>query len=348
MKNEDIEIKGFDSRYMKGIIELENLERGLNLNDDFIRWIEERPTKDIIGYVALHENKVIGFYICISSLLSSDKGEVVIYQGASVVNSSYRQEGIYSKLAERVRDELKKRHTGTYELVSKIALKHLTKKCDFDFLGYTNKLVRPLNTKFILERMIKNEFIAGILAFFGDFFLNLISHSQMDDSKRIGIRKIKSFDERIDGFWKKALQKHEIMLVRNKEHLNWRFVMNPVKKYDIFLVEENKEIVGYFVLSNIIYRNAKYVIIEDILGLKQEDVITAIISDIIRYAKEKNSDMIVGQFTDPYYIKIIKKSGFFGIRGQPIVVKTHYKDTPKDIFLDKRKWFITHYNRFIQ
>lgn len=63
------------------------------------------------------------------------------------------------------------------------------------------------------------------------------------------VRRIESFDERVDALYRTCSAQWGASVIRDTAYLNWRFVRNPRRDYDLFVVESGGELVGYAVFA---------------------------------------------------------------------------------------------------
>lgn len=71
------------------------------------------------------------------------------------------------------------------------------------------------------------------------------------DNENFLIEEITKFDEKIEEFCDKNKKNYPIILKKDKNYLNWRFVKHPFVKYKKNIVYSNDtgEIISYFVLK---------------------------------------------------------------------------------------------------
>jgi GNAT superfamily N-acetyltransferase len=88
------------------------------------------------------------------------------------------------------------------------------------------------------------------------------------------------FDDRIDQFWKEASQPFELIVVRTKDYLNWRYCDPRAGAFTVRLAEHGERILGYAVLR--VSRGKAY--IADLLALpEREDVARSLVRDALGY-----------------------------------------------------------------
>ena len=127
------------------------------------------------------------------------------------------------------------------------------------------------------------------------------------------IRQVKRFDERHDEFWKEASKGYDIIVERNSEYLNWRYInVPPDIEYTIFAAEKRNQIKGYIVLRCMHEGALAVGSIVDILTLpNQGQVARALISKSLEFFEARNVDLVTCKMlkSHPYY-KILRDRGF--------------------------------------
>ncbi len=65
------------------------------------------------------------------------------------------------------------------------------------------------------------------------------------------IQEIEEFDNKVDDLWNKLKSRFSIIIKKNKDYLNWRYIQHPSVKYKCFLVydKKNNELRSFFVLK---------------------------------------------------------------------------------------------------
>jgi len=84
------------------------------------------------------------------------------------------------------------------------------------------------------------------------FYKNITPNSRnLDLKNKYNIKEVNSFDEEINEFWEKYKNDYSIIIKKDKDYLNWRYVNHPLVQYRIFLIydETSDEIISYFILK---------------------------------------------------------------------------------------------------
>jgi len=196
---------------------------------------------------------------------------------------------------------------------------------------------RPLNLKNLIAKFTKNKLVIKL----GAIPLNMVFESIFTAKKSptITITQISSFDTRLDEFWKQISKDFNAISVRDMKYLNWRFVECPNVQYSIFLAEKEKGICGYIVLR--VCQDKGYIV--DFLAEKAG--FESLIWQAIKYFKQqKVNSLCCLAPLDTFYLKILKKCGFFTRKGYPIyrfIGRSTLPDVPMEFLRNPKNWFLT-------
>lgn len=99
------------------------------------------------------------------------------------------------------------------------------------------------------------------------------------DMSGFTIREVTAFDDRIDDFWRDASQPFDVIVVRSREYLNWRYADRRAGRFTILLAECDAQLAGYAVLST----SGEKGHIADLLVLPERpDVLEAMLQSSLR------------------------------------------------------------------
>jgi hypothetical protein len=159
-------------------------------------------------------------------------------------------------------------------------------------------------------------------------------------AENLVIRTISSFDHRIDDLWNRVSKFYEIVVVRDKRYLNWRYFKKPNAKYKVLIGEENEKILGYIVLLCRAEKNLKVGYIVDVLA-SSKNTVESLISKAIECFREDNVHLIrCVMLKNSTYHRILRSYGFLPSTSIWFVARAH--PSLSDSFVrDYKNWYIT-------
>ncbi|CAN5329112.1 hypothetical protein BH10ACI3_BH10ACI3_14800 [soil metagenome] len=181
-------------------------------------------------------------------------------------------------------------------------------------------------------------------------FVNLIyapfRRSPADKAKgeNCRIRAVEKIDDSFAELWHRVSSQWKCSVVRDPAYLEWQFMTQPGKKFEILGVYDKERLVGYIVLF---FRKSQYgnapskVAITDLVYDAEStiDVLGQLLDAAIRLALDKRAGSIVTDFLDERIEKRLESLGFWRIRSSPQFMSI--TDEPDDLFYEPRNWFLT-------
>lgn len=159
------------------------------------------------------------------------------------------------------------------------------------------------------------------------------------------IKRIERFDESFDALWEECQSQWRCSVRRSSEFLNWQYVEQPGKKFDIFaMYGDSGKVRGYIVLF---FRkpNAKGIIskaaITDIVYSPTEPqfVVDELLKTALNLAIERRIGSLVTDIVDPLVESRLKHFGFWPVKN-PLQLMVKSPDR-QDVIYDIKNWFIT-------
>ena len=298
-------------------------------------------------WLAEHDGKLVGQYpVIMENMKVGDK----IIKGAQLIDTmthpKYRRQGICSTLGKKALNEMEK---GEIPLVycfptQQVYPLHI-KSGWLDVCAF-QVMIKPLNLKNILQRyFVRNRLLLNIFTSSGNLIIKALFRSQkVPDEDTLKVRKILHFDDRINEFWNTMSIDYNIIRIRDKKYLNWRYVDAPNADYTIYVAEEEGKICGYIILGCTEADGLIFGHIYDIIApASRDDIIQCLIAKAIEYFRDANVDAILSQMVpNKIYHKALLKNGFiprFRSKGRFIAYNASTKLS--DAFLKNSKnWFI--------
>lgn len=304
----------------KGIFELTKAvypEKEYN-REKWMQWwtweFRNAPAGPAIILVAEQEDKIIGQLALIP--LKMKIGNQIVRSAIELddmTHPDYRRQGIFSTLIGPAsivakEEDIKIIYASPTEMAYSVHL-----KCRrFDIKGF-KFLFKPLNLRNILRNYISNRLQLKLATIIGGLIIDLFfrgkKYVNIDD---LTINRISSFDDSIDDFWRRIFSGYEVIVVKNKEYLNWRYVKISNKNYVIYLAKEKEEVCGYVVIRAQKSEDLTMGCIVDIIApLNRMDIIDQLISAAIEYFEDEKVDLIITKMiANKLYLKAFKRKGF--------------------------------------
>lgn len=318
------------------------------------RWIRgwkwmfaDNPTGASILWLAEHDGKLVGQYPLVMGNMKV--GEEIV-MGAQIADTmthpEYRRQGIAFILGEKALSQLRKEGrscvigfptTQAYKLHMKSGWIDI---CAFQIM------VKPLNLKNILRiHLPANKFLLTILTGVGNFILKTLFRTKKSTKvDGLTITSISHFDDRFDDFWKKISNDYDIIIVRNKKYLNWRYVDVPNADYSIYIAERKGDICGYVVLGRYKRGDLMFGCIYDIIApSNQEDVLHCLISKAVDHFREEKVDAVFTEMIIPkIYRKIFFKNGFipYFLSKSRFIVYNASPNISQTFLKNPKNWFV--------
>ncbi len=134
-----------------------------------------------------------------------------------------------------------------------------------------------------------------------------LKRSKFADLKSLKFVPLQHFGQEIDLLWDKVSSEFDCSIVRNSKYLNWKYFKHPCIKYDAFLIERKKEVVGYIILRG---KSTQGIIVDFLFSTKEDEVISGGLSYAVEHFLDKGVYDIRVATSVKEYAECIKKIGF--------------------------------------
>lgn len=155
---------------------------------------------------------------------------------------------------------------------------------------------------------------------------------------------IEHFDSDFDSLWQKAHSQWDCAVVRNAVTLNWQYVFQPDKKFDVLGYYQNAQLLGYIILF-FRKRNSQGVIpkasIADICYHpgKSSETVDALLKAALQLALERHTGGLVTDILNPLIEEKLQHLGFWRVKSPlQFMIKT---DLYQEKMYNLKEWFLT-------
>jgi GNAT superfamily N-acetyltransferase len=296
-------------------------------------------------WLAEHNGKIVGQFTLITANLKV--GDDLVKAAQSIDESThpdYRRQGIMSSLQRYAFDEGVKNSTNIfYGFPSDMAYSKDIKIGYFE-VSDMQKILGVLNWERALKIRISNKLLLKLCTIFASMSNNLLRRaSKVPVVRGLSITQVSCFDERINEFWSRVSSQFQIIVIRSKDYLNWRYATVPDIKYSIYIAEKDGAILGYIVLRYHQEEYKKVAVIYDLLA-ETEDIAQCLLHTALEHCQRDGMDYIswVG-IADKIYLRAFRKRGFIHVpfqKGGKFLAYSSDVNISKEFLSNPKNWLI--------
>lgn len=265
--------------------------------------------------------------------------------GDAYTRPDYQRQGIFTTLHKAARDRvLDSGISLIYGTPNQNALPGYEKKLDYAQVPIKLRaLAKPLHPEQVLEAKLHFPLLVSILS----PIIEIVSRTML----KVGVRGIgksdvfvsreSSFPDDVDVLWEQVAENYDVILVRSKSYLEWRYVANP-DTYSI-LIARNRDgaTLGYMVTKIGFSENMPVGFLCDFLTIEEDPNIfkKLLVSAIEEFDQKTVSIIYTWAVKGSFYDSTLLKLGFLPRPPVPIVC---YKNELGARVLSKAyKWHFT-------
>ena len=246
--------------------------------------------------------------------------------------------GLYCRLLSLLKERLREKGIDfTYGVSNDIVYPILKKLGCFELLQLVN-LYRPIKTDKLVESMLHSKLLGSICCNIYDPLLRLFDSKILKFySRNICVEQVDRFPPAINHFTQEANNQFDILLERNQDYLNWRYVNTP-QHYKLYLVKYKDKISGYFVLRIIEHDEISKGTIVDLISYKDAKLVLATLRSIFLIFSSSKIDIATAVTNRGSYYYNFYKYLFFPLRKKRFFISFF---TNKSKYLVDHQWYFT-------
>lgn len=263
--------------------------------------------------------------------------------GDAFTHPGYRGQGVFTTLLKKCTEETLKRGISLiYGTPNEKALP-IEERCGFGVVSSPQvlKLVRPLNMKRVVQTVTKSRLLATITSPLPRTVYSVLFRLGRGRTKRsFSIDEVESFPDDTESLWVEYSQNYDLIMVRDRGYLEWRYIANP-NDYRILVAREAGTTIGYMVTRLRVRDNLKLGCIADFLVLHENaEVFKALLAEAFVGFTKSGVDLIYcWTIKDSSYCRVFRRAGFLGYKSQPVIC---YRNDLGNRIIDRRlKWHFT-------
>jgi len=204
-------------------------------------------------------------------------------------------------------------------------------------------LVKPVYPRQLLETKLRFSPLVSILCPIVEIASRTILKIGTAKAKEgnVTISQETAFPDDIDTLWERASKNYDIMLVRNREYLRWRYVANP-DNYSILIARSDSgEILGYMVTKLASSGDKKTGFLVDFLVTEDKpDVFRRLLVTAVgEYFKARVNLALVWAIKGSMYDRILLRCGFIPYIDVPL--SCYNNEIGSKVVSGTHKWHFT-------
>jgi len=308
----------------------------------------QNPAGEHAMYVAIDpaSGSIVGEHGTIPMRIKVGDVEGISTQGVDIVIlPQYQKGGPFFRLHELATEEASSRAAFTYAFSIKKTYRIFTRLLHFKGVCPVKKFVKVLNPTPFLQKKIRVPVIAALCGRAGKLMIRFFCHRMPETPGGLELFEVKEFDSTFDEFWQQHPEKQEIMIIRDAQYLNWRYMKNPAAQYTVYALRETKRgsIKGYIVLRTVQEDIRRGYIVDILVDEKGEDLMRLLVSRAIHHCYAEDADSVTCWMLEHTPVAPVLKRMGFEMRGTPhdLMICPYSEDTRAEYLIDVTKWYMT-------
>ncbi len=264
----------------------------------WLRWwqwlYQANPMGTGVICVAEHDGRIVGHAAEIPLALKVGGENVLAGLGIdAMTHPEYRRQGMYLAVV-RTRRALGEARgiRATFAFPNEFSYPGQTADLGAFDIATMHKVIRPLNWRNAAMAQTGNRLVAAISSVAGVLLdAMFFVPGKARPSKGLKIAPVSAFDQRHDDLWAKASSQYPVLVVRNRDYLNWRYAAVPDVDYLICVAEREEEIAGYLVVSRQRLDRARVGVILDVFA-ESDQAAQSLVADAMARCRQERLDLL--------------------------------------------------------
>jgi len=312
------------------------------------QWVWKYKKSPLGKYILVvdHEGQIVAHnsHIPVSVKVGKKILESCIGTNA-MTHPKYRRRGLQWKLRANAHDELVKASIyWQYSFPGEIFQRHPGTRTSYAVCKIP-VMMKIFDTTEIVRKLIRIRVLAKVLSVWSNLIIGAFFKSKKKPIiEGVKITKIVKFDDRINDFWNNVSKYFDIIVVRNKKYLNWRYSQRPDSNFRILLAEEDEKILGYIVFSS---KDESGFIVDLLVFPHRLDVIqNLVVMAVEQLRKERVYRIICWMVKNNPYYRILRANGFIHLPSRyalyPLTVEIYSpSNVPTEFAKNPNNWYLT-------
>src|SRR4030042_178440 len=263
--------------------------------------------------------------------------------GDTFTHPDYQKRGIFTTLVGLSREHALSRGISfIYGTPNNQSLPPYERRCSFAQTPSVEvaNMVRPVNMRSVLRTVTKSRVLATVASPFLTMAYALLFRLNRKQSKSgISITQVDSFPDEVEALWAGNSQSYDVIQVRDKAYLEWRYVTNP-GDYTILVARRAEVVVGYMVAKTRFARSLRLGCVADFLILRDDvDVFRELLIETFERLRRDGVDLVYCWTNDTRFQRVLRRTGFLRYMRQPVIC--YQNELGKDVVGNQYRWYFT-------
>jgi GNAT superfamily N-acetyltransferase len=294
-------------------------------------------------YVLLRKDgkRIVGMYGSIFLRFWINGQEHLVSHGCDLaIHPAYRGRRLSEGLMERRRTDNPVNFAWRNEISNRIAT--VAGRTGVRFVP----MVKPLHVGSLLRGIHSPRWLGRAGAIGARGFRQLCRPlSRRTAPGRVAVRRVYRVGTEVDELWERACRDYPVILVRDAQYLDWRFVQRPDAQYTILVAVEARRVVGYMVVRSTDKGGVHWgYLVDYLVERRSRSLFSLLLGQAIEHLRRQGVSAISCRVTVPHYRPTLYRHGFVPWRfGVPGYIHAGV-DVPMPAlrgFEDIRRWFVT-------
>jgi hypothetical protein len=204
------------------------------------------------------------------------------------------------------------------------------------------RLAKPLRVDRKLRRIIKSSFAVRALSFTGNRFIALRNRAPKSCSSLSIVGHAGRCGDEFSTLALRIGAKQGVCIVRSAKYLNWRYLDNPLYRYEIITARREDILLGYAVFLE----NGEDALVVDLFGIDDENVVSALIAYGIASMTDRGVQSISAPLIETHPLRVVLERHGFRLRdAHPFLIFTPCVSSSIDNLANTQSWYFMHGDR---
>jgi hypothetical protein len=208
--------------------------------------------------------------------------------------------------------------------------------------GEMLRLAKPLRMDRIIKKVIKSARIASALSIAGNSLMELYGRKRKGGRLWTIATHEGYCGEEFSTLAKEIGGGYGVSILRSADYLNWRYLANPLHRYELVTARRDNCLIGYAVFTH----RGEDADLVDLFGHEDSTVISDLVDSVVALLRARGVITLNAPMIESHpWVPLIERLGFSVREGSPIVVYVPHSAASTLSMFEHVKWFIMNGDR---